>query len=186
MNEIIQKARDFAINAHWGQMYGAFPYVEHLDDVANICKKYNMPEYVVCAAYLHDVVEDTDVTANQVSDEFGYEVATLVYAVTDAETDLELEDLLKEGYSKEAAKAAIRKDKKVKTYPKILAHPHGVQLKLADRIANLRSSMKSKDPRMFKMYKEEHDDFKRSLVTPGIAEDQWKEIEGLINRKVSL
>ena len=165
MKELIQKARDFAINAHWGQMYGAFPYVEHLDDVANICMRYNLPEYVVCAAYLHDVVEDTDVTANQVSDEFGYEIATLVYAVTDAEGE-------------------NRKERKAKTYPKILAHPHGVQLKLADRIANLRSSMKSKDPGMFKMYKKEHEDFKAKLVTPGVAENMWKEIEALINRKV--
>ena len=139
-------------------------YVEHLDDVAAICMQYELPEHVVCAAYLHDVVEDTDVTANQVSSEFGYEVATLVYAVTDAEGE-------------------NRKERKEKTYPKILAHPYGVHLKLADRIANLRSSMKSKDPGMYKMYKGEHESFKHKLVTPGVAEDMWKELENLVNRK---
>ena len=79
------EAKEFATISHWGQPYGAHPYIYHLEEVAEKCRDYKLPECVVVAAYLHDIVEDTDVNANQISAKFGYEVATLVYAVTDCE-----------------------------------------------------------------------------------------------------
>lgn len=159
----VEKAKNFAITAHWGQMYGKLPYLHHLDAVANICKSYNLPLFVVAAAYLHDVVEDTDVHANQISEKFGYEVATLVYAVTDEE-------------------GTNRKERKAKTYPKILAHPYGVHLKLADRIANLRSCQTAKNSSMFDMYCKEAPGFEDKLRTPGVADDMWAELDSIYGK----
>lgn len=159
----IIKARDFAIKAHWGQMYGSLPYIDHLDSVALICKKYKLPEYVQVAAYLHDIVEDTHVSANQISLNFGYDVATLVYAVTDAE-------------------GKDRTERKEKTYPKILAHPYGVFLKLADRISNIECSLRSKESTMIDKYLHEHKAFFEKLYTPGIAQEMWDELENLITK----
>jgi (p)ppGpp synthase/HD superfamily hydrolase len=64
-----QKARTWAISQHGNQKYGEHPYSVHLDAVANIAKPFG--ELAEVVAYLHDVVEDTDVTIEQVSAEFG-------------------------------------------------------------------------------------------------------------------
>ena len=154
------KAKEFATAAHGDQKYGAHPYTYHLEMVAKICRRYNLPESVVAAAYLHDVVEDTDTHANTVCAVFGYEVATLVYAVTDGE-------------------GKNRKEKKAKAYPKILSHPYGVHLKLADRIANLSSCSTAKDVGLFEMYCKEAKGFEDALKTPGIAEEMWAELDNI-------
>jgi (p)ppGpp synthase/HD superfamily hydrolase len=181
MSEVIKEARDFAITAHWGQMYGSKPYYFHLDRVAEIARHYNLPEEIIAAAYMHDVVEDTKVTANEVFDKFGYEIATLVYAVTDEESDLDFDFLIKkDGLTERQAKDAIRKDKKKKTYPKILAHPYGVFLKLCDRLANVECSLTSKDTRMIDKYREEQPGFKEKLFTPGVASNMWSDLENLM------
>jgi len=160
---VVSRAREFAINAHWGQMYGTKPYLHHLEEVASICDYFDLPDYVKAAAYLHDVVEDTDITADQVCAEFNYEVATLVYSVTD-----------------EAGEN--RKERKAKTYRKILAHPYGVYLKLADRIANVKACSTAKDTGMFKMYCKEAGGFEKELKRPGIAEDMWAELDKLYGK----
>lgn len=177
-NALIAKAKEFAIENHWGQMYGTKPYSHHLSQVAHLCKAFSLPAYVEAAAWLHDVVEDTDVHADQVSAEFGYEVATLVFSVTDADSDLDFNFLIKkDGLTERQAKDAIRKDKKAKTYPKILSHPYGVHLKLCDRIANVSASATAKDTRQFDKYCAEAECFEESLKTPGIAEEMWAELD---------
>lgn len=187
---VIQKAKEFAITAHWGQMYGSQPYIVHLDQVASMCKEYNLPEYVQAAAYLHDVVEDTNIHANQVSNEFGYEIATLVYAVTDVNLGIDkaqlakrinnergLKDDVQSGF--DLAKERIRKETKARTYPKILSHPYGVHLKLADRICNVIACSVSKDLKMFNIYCNEAKSFERALKTPGVAESMWNHLDRL-------
>ena len=63
------KARIFAIAAHGGQKYGNYPYSVHLDAVAKIADEYGEKAAVI--AYLHDVVEDTFVSINDIEKEFG-------------------------------------------------------------------------------------------------------------------
>jgi (p)ppGpp synthase/HD superfamily hydrolase len=181
VNKTEEKAKEFAIISHWGQLYGTHPYIHHLHEVAEVCRRYKLPCFVIAAAYLHDVVEDTSVDANQVCAKFGYEIATLVYAVTDCETDLDFNKLEKE-HGKEVAKQMIRNDKKAKTYPKILAHPWGVHLKLADRIANVKSCASAKDTRMFDKYCKESTKFEQELKTPGVAEEMWAELDNLYGK----
>src|ERR1035437_6863524 len=76
------RARVFALLAHGDQRYGAHPYSYHLDAVADICEPYG--ESVQCAAYLHDVVEDTGVGLASIREEFGDLVAACVGLLTDA------------------------------------------------------------------------------------------------------
>jgi (p)ppGpp synthase/HD superfamily hydrolase len=180
MTDTIDKARNFAISAHWGQMYGSKPYYFHLDRVAEIAKRYELPLEIQIAAYLHDVVEDTKVTANEVFEEFGYEIATLVYSVTDEElSDIEL-DHIGDNFKEENHKKQIRIAKKVKTYPKIISHPFGVFLKLCDRIANVECSLTSKDTKMIDKYRDEQPEFKNKLFTPGVAQNLWHDLEALM------
>ena len=154
----IKIAREFAIKAHWGQMYGKKPYLYHLEEVAKVCKEFALPGYVIAAAYLHDVVEDTDTHADQINAEFNYQIATLVFSVTDGEGN-------------------NRKERKDKTYPKILSHPYGVHLKLADRIANVQACSIAKDTRMFEMYCKEAIEFEKRLKTPNVAQTLWDKLD---------
>ncbi|WP_072392540.1 HD domain-containing protein [Hyphomicrobium sp. CS1GBMeth3] len=88
MEEIVRKARAFAVEAHGAQRrkYEDVPYVVHLDRVVALLEEhgFNAPP-LLAAAYLHDVVEDTSATMHDVFDAFGPDVAELVYWLTDAE-----------------------------------------------------------------------------------------------------
>ena len=87
-------ARAFAIEAHKSQMYGDKAYVHHLDDVFSVLELFYKKSIMYgegdsgdlfVSAYLHDVVEDTHVTLDEISNKFGDKVAALVWAVSDGE-----------------------------------------------------------------------------------------------------
>lgn len=79
---MLEKARSFAKRAHENQMYGNEPYSVHLEAVVGIVKPYGETAQVI--GYLHDVLEDTSVTYEQVKDEFGGLIADCVALLTDA------------------------------------------------------------------------------------------------------
>lgn len=79
----IQKAIDMACQYHEGQLrYSGAPYVIHPLCVACIVAFYGGDETMLCAALLHDVVEDTLCSLEDVRREFGWDVAHLVDALT--------------------------------------------------------------------------------------------------------
>jgi GTP diphosphokinase / guanosine-3',5'-bis(diphosphate) 3'-diphosphatase len=84
----IGRARAFAIRAHGAQMrkYSEQPYVVHLDGVVRILQSFGITAPpLLAAAYLHDTVEDTDASIEDILKAFGEEIAELVYWLTDAE-----------------------------------------------------------------------------------------------------
>jgi guanosine-3',5'-bis(diphosphate) 3'-pyrophosphohydrolase len=85
------EALRFAERAHRGHVErdGVTPYVRHVADVARLALEAGASSAVVCAAYLHDVVEDEGVTADEIAERFGSEVAELVLAVSDEPQDPE-------------------------------------------------------------------------------------------------
>ena len=79
----IISAYEFAAKAHEGQLRSSGqPYIIHPLNVAEILLDLGMDTDTICAALLHDVVEDTDATAEQVAKRFGRDVAALVDGVT--------------------------------------------------------------------------------------------------------
>lgn len=78
-------AIEFAARAHHGQFRKAspLPYILHPLDVARILIECGASEEIVIAAILHDVVEDTNVTLEQVRAEFGENVARLVQGMSE-------------------------------------------------------------------------------------------------------
>jgi len=83
---MISQAALFAAHAHGGQMRAdkGDPYLVHLAEVAAICAELDpFDPVLVTAAWLHDTVEDTDVTEADVRARFGNAVADLVMDVTD-------------------------------------------------------------------------------------------------------
>ena len=86
MNKI-EKAAAFAKRAHESinqrRKYTNEPYIVHPADVARIVASITDDENMICAAWLHDVVEDTPFTLNDIESNFGSDVAHLVSGLTD-------------------------------------------------------------------------------------------------------
>jgi len=76
----IQAAKDLAQKAHEHQTRknSEEPYVEHPIRVAKILKEAGFREEVIIAGLLHDTVEDTDVTLEEIEEKFGSDVANIV------------------------------------------------------------------------------------------------------------
>lgn len=81
--ELILRAYRFAEIAHRGQKRASGePYINHCVAVASILAELRVPPAVVIAGLLHDTVEDTSVTLEEIQREFGEEIAKLVDGVT--------------------------------------------------------------------------------------------------------
>ena len=81
--ELIKRAYDFAARAHEGRTrYSGDPYLVHLATVAKMLAEIGMGAQTVAAGLLHDSVEDTSVTAEEIKEQFGEEIYFLVQGVT--------------------------------------------------------------------------------------------------------
>lgn len=86
---LILTAYERARAAHAGQIRnasGGMPYIEHPVAVATRLADHGFGEEVLAAALLHDVIEDTEIGAEELREEFGPAVAGLVLALSDDET----------------------------------------------------------------------------------------------------
>lgn len=86
---LVHSALEQARVSHEGQVRngsGGMPYVEHPMRVAAILDEHGYDEAVLAAALLHDVVEDSETSLDQLREKFGDEVAGLVGAMTDDES----------------------------------------------------------------------------------------------------
>ena len=171
--DALKVAKFFATVKHGTQLYGGLPYTHHLAAVEGVLRRFGAPptsktdpscrleelhlmDPLFIAAWLHDVVEDTDTKVKEVREMFGSIVADLVAAVTNE-------------------KGENRKVRGMLTYPKIRNTPGATRLKLADRIANVESG-----GTMVDMYRKEYEDFRRALYTAGENEDMWAHLDGLL------
>lgn len=77
---MINKAIIFATKAHAGQFRkgGSKPYILHPLEAGIIVSQIKNDEDLICAAILHDVVEDTDITAQIIKEEFSQKISDLV------------------------------------------------------------------------------------------------------------
>src|SRR6478672_11335931 len=85
---LVSEAADFAARRHTGQQRkgrGNEPYVNHLAEVANLLAMATAgtDAELVAAGWLHDTIEDTATTREELAQEFGERVAALVVEVTD-------------------------------------------------------------------------------------------------------
>ena len=132
------KAREFAKTAHAGvfRRFTGEEYWHHPARVARAVYRAGGSAAAVEAAYLHDVLEDTDVTALTVLSEFGPTVLSYVEALTTPPLSF-----------------GNRATRKAKTRMLLMAAPNEVKtIKLADIVDNL-PSLKTHDPRYFKVWR---------------------------------
>ncbi len=126
--DLLRHAYDFSREAHDGQMRkSGDPYFCHPVSVAGIITDLRLDVASVCAALLHDVVEDTPVTTEQLAREFGDEVAFLVDGVT---------KLTKMNFTS-------RQDRQAESFRKmVVAMARDIRVlvvKLCDRLDNMRT-----------------------------------------------
>lgn len=169
---LLERAKALATKAHEGQRYGKFPYTHHLFGTWDVLEKFGFSEEdpdivkrirsqrLILAAILHDTLEDTDLTYKMLMKDFGIEVADLVFAVTNEP-------------------GANRKERFLKTCPKIRAHPDAIVLKLADRIANVIHALQANWD-ILKMYCREWPEFEKALRVPGENDAMWKYLESIL------
>jgi len=103
----IDNALQFAIIAHNGQYRkSGEPYIIHPILVAAIVATISDDKTMVMAALLHDVVEDTDFTREDIEDNFGKDVASLVEGLTKI-VEIREDELIKSGSSERLIKSAL-------------------------------------------------------------------------------
>lgn len=128
--ELIQKAYDLANLKHGGILRkSGEPYIVHPIEVAYICASLSAGPATIASALLHDVVEDTDVTIEEIQEIFGGDVALIVEALTKIQrmklshrTDIDFE-------AEDHKKIFLGMAKDVRV----------IIVKLADRLHNLRT-----------------------------------------------
>ena len=126
----IKKAYDFVVEKHKTQFRkSGEPYVQHLIETAYTVAKLQGGPSTIIAGFLHDVVEDTDVTIEEVEALFGSDVSHLVEAVTKIQR-MQLNRIDEEEFEAEGHRKifiAMAKDIRV------------IIVKLADRLHNMRT-----------------------------------------------
>lgn len=166
--KLINRAYEYAKFHHGEQLRKSNePYIIHPLEVAYIVSTLELDDNAICAALLHDVVEDTDVTLDDIKTEFNDEIAMLVDGVTKLGKIahyLDKEEEQVENYRKFFL--AMAKDIRV------------VMIKLADRLHNMRTLKHLSDDRKIAIAKET-----RQLYAPlanrlGIYSIKW-ELEDL-------
>ena len=93
--DIKEKAKMFAIQAHMGQIRKSEPdkpMIIHPIGVGQLLESFGYDDNVVAAGYLHDVVEDTKYTIEDIEREFGKDIATLVMGASEPDKSLSWED----------------------------------------------------------------------------------------------
>lgn len=140
---LIELAYDFALEKHEGQKrLSGEPYFVHCYNVAYTLLEYRLDAVIVAAALLHDVIEDTNMTPEELSDMFGDKISKLVEGVTKIDSfDFSVSDTATaENWRKMLM--ATAQDVRV------------VLIKLADRLHNMRTIEFQKPEKRVKKAKE--------------------------------
>jgi (p)ppGpp synthase/HD superfamily hydrolase len=84
MESILEKAKLFSFEKHRGHIDDSgLPYFEsHIVQVVEILEKVTQDPDIISAAWLHDTIEDTDTSYEELKEIFGYKIADLVMEVT--------------------------------------------------------------------------------------------------------
>ncbi len=125
---LIRKAWEFCVKHHFGQLRASGePYIIHPLEVAEVLAEMKMDATAIAAGLLHDAVEDTPATSEEIQAEFGDQVAHIVEGVTKIDK----------------IQFANREDRQAENVRKMLlamvSDVRVVLIKLADRLHNMRT-----------------------------------------------
>lgn len=174
---LIKDACQFAQDAHSGQFRASGePYVHHALAVADILARLNLDEETVAAALLHDVVEDTDIGLDAISQRFGAAVARLVDGVTKM-------DAIEVGWRPDSdeRRHQVNAEAMRKMLLAMVEDVRVVLIKLADRLHNMRTLCALSEEKQRRIARETLEIFAPLANRLGIWEIKW-ELEDLAFR----
>ena len=127
--DLLDRAIVFAVQAHHNteRRGKGFPYIVHPMEAVEIVATITSDQELLAAAALHDTIEDTDVTVEQIREAFGERVANLVHAESDQFT---------EGVSEEDS----WHDRKQAAIDRLAAASHDAKIvAMGDKLSNMRA-----------------------------------------------
>lgn len=179
---LFEKAATFAIKAHEGMVRkGGLPYILHPFEVASIAATMTTDEEVLAAALLHDTIEDTKTTVDDIEQEFGAKVAYYVMM----ETERQFEDVPRDKSWMERKAVSLEELSNCKDRNVMI-------LWLSDKLSNMRSfhrewkkggqsiwsSMNQNDPAKQAMYYRVIEKLTGELKDT----DAWREFSSLVGQ----
>src|SRR5690349_20858408 len=160
---LIEQAYDVARAAHAEQVRrSGEPYIAHPLGVAMILARLGLDDVTIAGALLHDAVEDTALTQEDLESDFGHEVAAIVDGVTKLDR-LQFD-------SKEAQQAATLRKMLVAMAKDIRV----LLIKLADRLHNMRTIASLPEPKQRRIAQETIDIYAPLAHRLGIADVKWQ------------
>lgn len=143
--DLLDRAIVFAVKAHHNteRRGKGFPYIVHPMETVEIVSTITSDQELLAAAALHDTIEDTDVTVENIRREFGDRIADLVHAESDRFT----EGVSEEDSWHERKQAAIER---------LAAAPHDAKIvAMGDKLSNMRAiwrDYQSKGDELWKIF----------------------------------
>jgi GTP diphosphokinase / guanosine-3',5'-bis(diphosphate) 3'-diphosphatase len=196
--ELIQRAYHYADKAHEGQKrLSGEPYISHCIAVAAILAELKVPPSLIVAGLLHDTVEDTSITLEDVRHDFGEEVSRLVDGVTKLTqlprvsrggsaklTEVEEYGLVLAEGQEDSRKRQLAQETLRKTFLAMGEDIRVVMIKLADRLHNMRTLWYMPEEKRKRIAQESLDIFAPLANRLGIWQIKW-ELEDLSFRYVN-
>ncbi|NLN69709.1 MAG: bifunctional (p)ppGpp synthetase/guanosine-3',5'-bis(diphosphate) 3'-pyrophosphohydrolase [Chloroflexi bacterium] len=192
--ELIKKAYRLAETAHSGQtLPSGLSYFNHCIAVALILAELSVPPELIAAGLLHDVVEDTEITLEQIQKEFNNEVASLIDGVTKltqlpkllrAEQRIDLPPEIKESTHHRKIREDEISEALRKTFLAMSDDIRVVLVKLADRLHYMRTLSHFDEAKQKRVAQETLDIFAPLANRLGIWQIKW-ELEDLAFRYVA-
>ena len=165
--KLIMKAYNFAKNEHGDQCRrSGEPYIIHPLNVAYILADIGLDDSTICAALLHDVIEDTEITSEDLRKEFGQEIDEMVEGVTKL-SNIQFESI-EEQQAEDYRKMFLAMGKDIRV----------ILIKLADRLHNMRTLKFLKRDRQIANAKETMDLYAPLANRLGLYSLKW-ELEDL-------
>lgn len=171
MSEDLKKALEYAKKAHEGQTRSdGTPYIAHPERVAKTVEQYakthNLPA-LIKAAYLHDTIEDTGTTQEDLEKLFGGLVASLVMELTSDKDQVQAMGKTTYLSQKMAAMTA-----------------YALVIKLADRLDNVSDLNTAKNPAWRQKYKKETEEILAYIEKNRILSGDHKKLISMIREKL--
>ncbi|WP_099950688.1 RelA/SpoT family protein [Ezakiella peruensis] len=170
--DLVIKAFEYANSHHEGQKRkSGEPYIIHPVAVAEILSSLNMDTATICAGLLHDTIEDTSATYEDIEEKFGTDIANLVEGVTKIKSINYQSG--EESQAENIRKLVLAMSKDIRV----------VIVKLADRLHNLRTLEYMTDEKRQRIARETLDIYAPLAHRLGISRIKW-ELEDLCLRHI--